>query len=96
MTAQRLHGDVSGANSARRRAATALGDQEIVCGRRSDRILAFGRPAEAAAISALLRSYGRETRPNAMLGIAQQAQNSRLVSVTTTMNLCDSAAGTSP
>ena len=44
-----------------------------------------------------LNAYGREIRPNATLvETPSKAQNSRLVSVTTTMNLCDSAAGTSP
>jgi hypothetical protein len=41
-------------------------------------------------------AYDREIRPNAILvETPSNAQNSRLVSVTTTMNLCDSAAGTS-
>jgi len=41
-------------------------------------------------------AYDREIRPNAMLvETPSKAQNSRLVSVTTTMNLCDSAAGIS-
>jgi hypothetical protein len=43
-----------------------------------------------------LYAYGREIRPNATLvETPSKAQNSRLVSVTTTMNLCDSVAGTS-
>src|SRR6266542_2669719 len=43
-----------------------------------------------------LYACGREIRPNATLvQTPSKDQNSRLVSVTTTMNLCDSAAGTS-
>src|SRR3954462_7470388 len=43
-----------------------------------------------------LHNYGRDIRPNVMLvATPSSAQNSRLVSVTTTTNRWDNAAGTS-